>query len=136
MPSLNYYVQRMHAAASGDASLPVSCVRNGDELTEQLDRARDEHGFVVSAVRDSLSGRLFVKIVNALPAERSIVLRRTGEHGLRPVRRTELAGPDPDAGRSHEPAPFSPRESGLGSFETPFTVPPYSFTVLEFQELP
>lgn len=136
MPSLNYHVQRMHATATGDASLPVSCIRDGNELTEQLDRAPEEHGFVASAVRDSLSRRLFVKIVNALPSPRSIVLRRTGEPGLHPVRRTELAGPDPGAGRLHEPAPFSPRECSLGSFEASFTVPPYSFTVLEFEELP
>ncbi|MGN6197044.1 alpha-L-arabinofuranosidase C-terminal domain-containing protein [Humibacter sp.] len=136
MPSLNYYVQRMHAAATGDASLPVSCIRDGDELTDRADREPDERRLVASAVRDSASGRLFVKIVNALPAARSIVLRRTGEHGLRPVRRTELAGPDPDAGRPHEPAPYSPRESSLGLFESSFTVPPYSFTVLEYEELP
>ncbi|MGA0567587.1 alpha-L-arabinofuranosidase C-terminal domain-containing protein [Rathayibacter sp. KR2-224] len=117
-----------------DAGNRVTCLLDGEEIFDYVSGHPAENRFVASAVRNSSGKRVFVRLVNALPGEQVILLRRTGQHPLRPVRRTELAGPDPDAGRAFEPAPFEPLETEAPPFGSPFSIPPYSFTVLEFEE--
>ena len=123
-----------------DARVPLAPPASGEVVTVVADRlvAGGE------ALARHPDGRV-VLVAGALPGEQVILLRRTGQHPLRPVRRTELAGPDPvrrtelagpdpDAGRAHEPAPFEPLETEAPPFGSPFSIPPYSFTVLEFEE--
>jgi alpha-L-arabinofuranosidase len=117
-----------------DAGDRVTCILDGEVVFDHVRPTPVEQRFVATAVRSSDARRIFVKIVNALPDARTVQLSSTGTQELRAVRRTELAGDDPTVGAAHRPAPFGPRDGDVPRFSSPFSVPPYSFTIVEVEE--
>jgi alpha-L-arabinofuranosidase len=84
-PSVNYYVQQLFSANSGDTYLPIHGTTNAAQ-------------FAASAVRDSNSGDLVLKIVNGENTTRPLRIELIGAANLpTQATRTLLAGPDAKA---------------------------------------
>jgi alpha-N-arabinofuranosidase len=85
-PSLNYTVQKLFGNNAGDTALPVT-----------LDPAAGGTKFTASAVRDSGSGDLIVKIVNGEPAAQPVAVKLAGAKKLpATAQRTVFGGADAD----------------------------------------
>ena len=118
-PTVGYYVQQLYGQNAGDIHLASTVTT--DSRREDVNKR-----IAVSAVTDSRTGDLIVKLVNLLPVEvrSSIALRGFG--ALRPTAaRTVLTG-RPDDRRAH-PATSTLETDGT---EFPCLLPAYSFTVL------
>ena len=118
-PTVGYYVQQLYGQNAGDILLASTVTT--DSRREDVNKR-----IAVSAVTDSHTGDLIVKLVNLLPVEvrSSIALRGFG--ALRPTAvRTVLTG-RPDDRRAH-PATSTLETDGT---EFPCLLPAYSFTVL------
>lgn len=88
--------------------------------------------FAWSAVRDTASGDLILKLVNGSPAARRLRLELTGLQGPRHATLFLLSDPDPMATNDFErPDRVLPQQQGLTAMEnTLYTAPPWSLTVL------
>jgi hypothetical protein len=108
----------------------VRCYRDGELLHDVEDVRPDPEVFAVSAVRDSTSGHVIVKIANTTPARVTVRLRLTGEQGDTGYERTTLTV-RPDAASQYGPAPAAPVHDRLTG--PVCAVPAHSFTVLRTQ---
>ncbi|WP_062642655.1 alpha-L-arabinofuranosidase C-terminal domain-containing protein [Streptomyces maremycinicus] len=105
----------------------IRCFRDGELVHDDEDVRSDPEVFAVSAVCDSATGDVIVKIANATPDPVPVRLRPVGVDGDAGFARTTLTVP-PDATSRFGPAPAVPVEDRLTG--TVCEVPPHSFTVL------
>ncbi|WP_105969271.1 alpha-L-arabinofuranosidase C-terminal domain-containing protein [Streptomyces geranii] len=111
----------------------VRCFRDG-ELLHDIDDVRPEpEVFAVSAVRDSASGHVIVKIVNTTPEPVAVRLLLSGAVQGTGYERTTLTV-DPDATSRFGPAPAAPVHDRVTG--PVLEVPPHSFTVLRTDARP
>jgi alpha-L-arabinofuranosidase len=86
-PTISYHVQRIFGHHAGDRLLDAG-----------LDGLADGTRFASSALRDSRTGDLIVKLVNGSPDSHDVTVRLAGlEDFPRRARFTELGGLDPDS---------------------------------------
>lgn len=113
-PTTDYYVQKLFGANQGDEYLPMDL---------QFDTANPAAARRIgySAMRDSRTGDVILKMVNLLPAEVTVDQEYRGV-----ARRSTLSGTPTDG--NVEP------ETVTESIEGPVTLPPYSLTVLRFKK--
>lgn len=124
-PTINYEVQRLFGRNRGDYFLETRVA--GAEKALRL---------AVSAVRDSASGDVIVKIVNGTDTVQSVHLALNGlKSGGASAVRTVLTGPGPDAVNSDDgDAVVVPREEPLTlKPQSEQTVAAHSLTVLRLQ---
>jgi alpha-L-arabinofuranosidase len=121
----NYYVQQLFGQNSGDAYLTTSLA--GTDRPSKL---------AASAVRDSKSGEIIVKIVNGeeAPAAVGLVFRGLGRDELRATR-TLLTGNNADAFNEDgkEPAVKPVQETVTLTSNYAYTAPANSLTVFRFK---
>jgi len=106
----------------------IEYLLDGDLVQEYVDPQIPEHRFVAGFVA-AADGRNALRVVNATPQETPLELALASGRALAEARVTTLTA-DPAAGAPFEPAPAEPRETRLES--AVLTVPPYSFTVIEW----
>ncbi|MGC4030955.1 MAG: alpha-L-arabinofuranosidase C-terminal domain-containing protein [Tepidisphaeraceae bacterium] len=133
-PSVNYYVQQLFTTHSGDTYL---------SSTVQLDTPLpDGQALAVSTVKDSKSGDLILKIVNASPKAVTAKVRLDGVAALQPVAQCHVLTGDPAASNPRDPraknailaTPAVPTESQVpvaGSFD--YAAPANSLTVIRLR---
>jgi len=126
-PTVDYEVQRLCGQSQGDRYLPsavtVTQLRDGQSRPANAEVARR---MAVSTVRDTKSGKTYVKLVNLLPTSVQADLDATGIELPQSARMTVLAGEwNAMDARASEPTTVSLSERRL-------TLPAYSFTILEF----
>jgi alpha-N-arabinofuranosidase len=120
VPTINYYVQQMFSRNAGDLYLPIQ-VNNPANA-----------GFAASAVRESRSGDLILKLVNAGAAPESLRIELSGAKDLAANAITTVLSGDPMAVNSFETAqPLLPQTSTI-AVEPAFDceAPPNSLTVI------
>ncbi|GEC06494.1 hypothetical protein SSP24_41490 [Streptomyces spinoverrucosus] len=105
----------------------VRCFRDGELLHDVEDVRPDPEVFAVSAVRDSATHEVIIKIVNTTPEPVTVRLRPPDMAGDTGCARTTLTVP-PDAGSRFGPAPAAPVHDRITG--PVCAVPPHSFTVL------
>jgi alpha-L-arabinofuranosidase len=122
----NYYVQQLFSLNAGDCYLP-------SDLNPPLS---EKQKLVVSAVRDSRTGDIILKIVNGDAESRDFTLDMKGfaSTGLTAVQ-TTLTADSPDACNSFgTPSAVAPKTANLTLRpKQVLTVVPYSLTVLRIQ---
>lgn len=120
-PTVDYEVQRMCGQSQGDYYLSSTFIPQSSSLNREITRR-----LAVSTVRDSHTGKTYVKLVNLLPTTINADLQAVGLELPRSVRMTTLTGEwnSVDA-RPSEPSVNVP-------IDAPVTLPAYSFTILEF----
>lgn len=119
-PTINYEVQRLFGVHSGDHHLPIAT----DSAPER---------FAASALRDSATGTVTLKIVNGAATARPLRLRLAGAAALAPVAElTVLAGADENAAREDgQPDPVSLTTRPLPVADTfDYEAPAFSLTVI------
>lgn len=120
------YDVRIHVQ---DRGRRITCLLDGITMHETIDPALPEQRFTAGAVRDSETGELHIKIVNATAERVHAAVEFTAEITVHPTgSRTSLAAP-PDAGAPFEPAPAAPITSDIDIRE-PLSLQPYSFTIV------
>ncbi|MGW2520203.1 alpha-L-arabinofuranosidase C-terminal domain-containing protein [Streptomyces sp. NPDC001617] len=107
--------------------LRLRCFRDGALLHDVEDVRPDPEVFAVSAVRDSGTGEVIVKIANTTPDPVTVRLRLSGAEGTTGYDRTTLTV-TPDATSRYGPAPATPAHDRLTG--PVCAVPGHSFTVL------
>ena len=107
--------------------LRVRCFRDGALLHDVEDVRPEPEVFAVSAVRDSATGDMIIKIANTTPTPVDVRLRLSGAEGATGYHRTTLTAP-PDTTSRYGPAPATPVHDRLTG--PVCAVPGYSFTVL------
>jgi alpha-L-arabinofuranosidase len=124
-PSLNYEVQRLFGRHGGDRYLDTTILDPG--------ASEPRPSLAASAVRDSSTGDLVVKIVNGANSPRPLRVELPGlAPAARTATRTVLAGPDPcAANQDHLPPVAIPRTDTLAiSPAFDYDAPANSLTVL------
>jgi alpha-L-arabinofuranosidase len=123
-PTINYYVQQLFGQNGGDRYLPSAV---GPELP-----ARE---LAVSAVRDSSTGDLILKLVHLGDAPRALTIRLEGASAIAPqATATVLAGPLQAVNRLDAPDNLVPVSRALAVSPTfDHELPAHSLTVLRFQ---
>ena len=126
-PTVDYEVQRLCGQSQGDSYIAssVAALQPDGQHISPLD-AQQAGRVAVSTVRDSRSGRTYVKMVNLLPVAANTTLAATGLQLPATATFRRLTGDwnSVDA-RATEPAPID-LSSGT------IVLPPYSFTVIEW----
>ena len=126
-PTVDYEVQRLCGQSQGDSYLAssVAALQPDGQHTSPMD-AQQAGRVAVSTVRDSRSGRTYMKLVNLLPVAANTTLAATGLQLPATATFRRLTGDwnSVDA-RATEPAPID-LSSGT------IVLPPYSFTVIEW----
>lgn len=113
-PTTDYYVQKLFGANQGDEYLPM------DLLFDTANPAAARRiGY--SAMRDSRTGDIILKMANLLPAKVTVDQEYRGI-----ARRSTLSGTPTDG----QVEPVTVTEN----IEGPVTLPPYSLTVLRFKK--
>ncbi len=130
--SPSYYAQCLFAQYLGDKILPVSAEgiptftaddREGGELPQ----------IYYTATMDSKSGRIYLKLVNAVGTPQTVKLAFDGKRPVRDIKKVEIAADDPLATNSIDaPTAVVPVESVVRLRKGAVTLSPYSITVLEF----
>jgi alpha-N-arabinofuranosidase len=125
-PSLNYTVQKLFGHNVGDAALPVALApaAAGAKLT-------------ASAVRDSRSGDLILKIVNGEPAAQSLAVKLAGAKKLpAAAQRTVFGGADADVVNvdGAPPAVVPVTETVPLSADFTYEAPANSLTILRISQ--
>ena len=126
-PTVDYEVQRLCGQSQGDSYLAssVAALQPDGQHTSPLD-AQQACRVAVSTVRDSRSGKTYVKLVNLLPVAANTTLAATGFQLPATATFRRLTGDwDSVDARATEPAPID-LSSGT------IVLPPYSFTVIEW----
>lgn len=124
-PTINYYVQQMFGNNAGDLYLPVA-----------IEDSAKAGKLAVSAVKDSKSGDVIVKVVNGSDEARPLHIELAEmDHIPANADTTVLAGSDPMAVNDFDhPRTVVPETSAISvepDFE--YEVPPYSLTVLRIK---
>ena len=126
-PTVDYEVQRLCGQSQGDSYMAssVAALQPDGQQTSPLD-AQFASRVAVSTVRDSHTGKTYVKLVNLLPIAANTKLAATGLQLPATAAFRRLTGEwnSVDA-RASEPAPIDLSSGTL-------VLPPYSFTVLEW----
>lgn len=116
-PTVGYYVQKLYGQHSGDEYLPsrIQMEKQGEAVKKR---------FAVSAVRDSKTGDLILKLVNMLPvAVKPVLTMGENEPNNAPVIKYVLRGEPSDKEIIPVESKCSVDEMRTGE------LPPYSFTV-------
>ena len=120
----DYYTQLLHGQHSGDQFLPSSvAVSQGDQHRPAADNVNRR--LVTSVVRDSKTGRTYLKLVNVLPQPVKASISFPGLVS-KTAKVTVLKG-DGWADRNAVPATSQLQVSDTFTYD----VPPYSFSVIE-----
>lgn len=112
----------------------ISCVLDGEVLSEYVATESPERRFSATAVRDSATGEVIVKIVNA--TDNALA----GQIGLAKgllegaVTTERLAG-DPEAGTVGQAAPFGPETAQLELIDGELEIPAWSFTTVRHRPM-
>lgn len=107
----------------------VTCLLDGAVVHDATNPDRPEQRFSATAVRDSDTGTLHVKVVNATAESvRASLAFAERVPGVASAAQTRLAAPA-GAGAPFEPAPAVPLTTELDAAE-PLNLEPYSFTIL------
>ncbi|MCR5179797.1 MAG: carbohydrate binding domain-containing protein [Bacteroidaceae bacterium] len=119
-PTVDYYVQRMCGQSQGDQYLPSRI-----EMKEKMEVTRR---LAVSTVRDSSTGRTYLKLVNLLPqeVEYSLALGDLIADGVTGQLTILSSTWDDQEARPAEPCTIALQP------QTTLTLPAYAFAVLEF----
>ena len=130
--SPSYYAQCLFAQYLGDKILPVSAEgiptftaddREGGELPQ----------IYYTATLDSKTGRIYLKLVNAVGTPQTVRLAFDSKRPVRDIKKIEIAADDPLATNSIDaPKAVVPVESVVRLKKGAVTLSPYSITVLEF----
>lgn len=118
-PTIGYYVQQLFGQHAGDRYIPATAT-----LSDQTDPVRKRIAY--SAVRDSKTNDLIVKMVNILPVPVSAELDLAGAQISGTAVRTVLAGHPADKVAKPVTSPFVPAAKNTVELK------PYSLTVLRF----
>ncbi len=130
--SPSYYAQCMFAQYLGDKILPVTAT-GIPTFTAQDAQGGELPQIYYSATMDSASGKIFLKLVNAVGSEQTVKLAFDGKRRVRDLKKIELAGSDPLATNSiDDPQAVVPVESVVRLKKGAVTLAPYSVTVFEF----
>ena len=125
-PTVDYEAQLLCGQSQGDRYLPTSIMSlvTGSESLRPFE-SRVACRLAASTVRDSKSGKTYVKLVNLLPVALETELKSVGLDFPAHASFRRLTGEwnSLDA-RATSPAPID--------LTAPLTLPPYSFTVIEF----
>ncbi|GAA4491424.1 alpha-L-arabinofuranosidase C-terminal domain-containing protein [Microbacterium panaciterrae] len=111
----------------------IEYLLDGELVQEYIDPAIPEQRFVATCITDSTKGRSALRIVNATSEERSLELELASGSKLPSSRVLTLTAPE-DAGVPFEPSPAEPEATELPSGAT-LLIPPYSFAVLEWDDI-
>ncbi len=127
-PSINYEVQKLFGLHAGDRYLDTAIV-------DPSASGQTRPSLAASAVRDTATGDLIVKIVNGADSPRPLRLELAGFDDTasdRPAARIVLAGPDADAANADDRPPIAlPQTDTLRlAAISDFVVPANSLTVL------
>jgi len=121
-PTVDYYVQQLYGQNAGDVYLSnkILLSNNNEKVTKRV---------AVSVVRDSQSNDLILKMVNMLPVEVNADVNLGNAGPFNPsAERTVLTGaPDDKNAR-----PVTDKITVSSNF--PYTLPPYSFTVIRMKQ--
>lgn len=130
--SPSYYAQCLFARYLGDKILPVAAEgiptftagdREGGELPQ----------IYYTATLDSQTGRIYLKLVNAVGTPQTVKLAFDGRRRVRDIRKIEIAADDPLATNSIDaPTAVVPVESVVRLRKGAVSLAPYSITVFEF----
>ena len=124
-PSLNYEVQKLFGRHAGDRWLDTAVVDPA--------AAEPRPSLAASAVRDSATGDLIVKIVNGADSARPLRVELAGlAPACRSAARIVLAGPDPDAANQDDQPPVATPRTDTVAISPVFDyeAPANSLTVL------
>lgn len=119
-PTVDYYVQQLFGQCCGDQYIESS-IRTGERRTGVNER------LAVSTVRDSKSGKTYLKIVSALPVEvdAHLLLKDMGVDAEKSCKATVLKG-------AFDSLTAKPEQTTVQlSADCNVKVAPYSFTVVE-----
>ena len=131
--SPSYYVQKIFAENLGDRTVPVVTA----DVPIQVQGDKKLPALFASATRDSKSGNVYIKLVNALPTPQTVDLGLRGVHVASDATMTVLSGDLKAMNSSTEPtkvAPVTTKIHGLGD-EFSRTLAPHSVTVLKLHVL-
>jgi alpha-L-arabinofuranosidase len=122
-PTINYYVQKLFGCNSGDVYLPAA-----------LDGPQYASDLAFSAVRDTKSGDLILKLVNTGSAARQMQIELAGATGLATqADRTVLTGPPTAVNSSRIRRPLVPKSATITAApEFDYEAPANSLTVFRF----
>jgi alpha-L-arabinofuranosidase len=134
----NYYVQQMFAQNQGDVYLTNKVT---DDSSPSADTAKSDGGakpdFAVSLVRDSRTGDLIIKLVNASSASRPLRVDLSGEKNISgKAIKTVLTGDLLGANSFDNPISIAPQTSTIEagrSFD--YEAPAHSLTVIRIKTL-
>lgn len=119
-PTVGYYVQQLYGQHAGDRYIPATIT-----LSDQVDNIRKRIAY--SAVRDSKTNDLIIKMVNILPVPVNAELDLAGiKFSGRKISKTVLSGNPADT--TAKPV----MSDDVVSEKTTLELQPYSFTVLRF----
>lgn len=129
--SPSYYAQRMFAQNLGDRTVPLTL----SGLPEQTQGNKTLPGIFASATRNSKTGEIYLKLVNALPTAQPVAFEIKGTTIAAEGMLTTLTGELKDMNSIAEPTKISPNVQRLYRLGSSFrqTLPRYSVTVLTLQ---
>jgi alpha-N-arabinofuranosidase len=129
----NYYVQQMFGQNQGDVYLPTA-VRDASSPSADTGGAKPVD-FAVSSVRDSRTGDLIIKLVNASSASRPLRVDLSGEKKIsEKAIKTVLTGDLTAVNNFGRPVSVAPETSSMmvsGSFA--YEAPAHSLTVIRIK---
>jgi alpha-N-arabinofuranosidase len=122
--SPSYYLQAMFAQHTGDVVLPSTLTATGGSQVFE------------SVTQDSLTGTIFLKLVNAAGSRQPVDIRLNGARGVAPLAKAVvLTSRNPqDTNTLTDPTHITPKTQLVvvrNHFE--YGLPPYSITVLEIR---
>lgn len=120
-PTVDYYVQQLYGNNSGTTYIPADIAVDTDNQA-----ARRRIGF--SAVTDSETGDLILKLVNMLPVEVATTVAIPEEFASAAATRTVLTGAPAD-----DKVKPSVSQIAVNGSSLPVSLAPYSFTVLRLK---
>ncbi|WP_116127763.1 alpha-L-arabinofuranosidase C-terminal domain-containing protein [Lewinella sp. IMCC34183] len=112
-PTPNYYVQRLFSTHAGTHTLPA--LADGRALTGQ-------DSLYASAVTDTVSQEVYVKVVNANDTPRELIIELDGLRGRREASLTVLADPDLKTFNRVREEAIRPYTRNLGSVKRSVTL--------------
>ncbi|MBQ6433759.1 MAG: alpha-L-arabinofuranosidase [Bacteroidaceae bacterium] len=124
-PTVDYQVQRMCGQSQGNTYLPTAATVSLGDDKRRADDATAQR-IAVSTVRDSASGRTYVKIVNLLPTTVNATLDAQGIELPPTANLCQLSG----TWNATDAKPTVSKSVDLSTRK--LALPPYSFTVIEY----
>jgi Alpha-L-arabinofuranosidase len=113
----------------------IRCLIDDVVVHDVVCSLRPEQRFTATAVRDSTTGILFVKAVNATDHAVMAHLDFASGRAWREVWLTTLCAP-PHSGAAFETAPAAPSTTVSASLEDGVSLPPYSFVTMRLADAP